>query len=181
MSIMAAFAPACGAGDNGVPPLDAAPGSGGAGGSGGGQGTGGSQSGGTSGTGGSETDSSTSEDSKGPPVDCRDDGGSRLATAARKCANDSDCQLVVSATCCGADNAFGVAKTQAEAYATCFGLPPGACQGLGCAKFQGYAVDTGDLTRWDGDTTNPLMQVALHCANDLCTTSVIPPQDAPTD
>jgi hypothetical protein len=130
------------------------------------------QGGGSSGGAGMKADS-------GPTVACRDDGGKGLASAARQCAMDSDCQIVIDPTCCGADDAYGVAKTQVAAYASCVGLPPGACQGLGCAKFLGYFVDTGQMTSFVSGG-NPMSQVAVHCTDKRCTTSVIP-LDAGTD
>lgn len=124
---------------------------------------------------GSATTSDAALDaSSGSSVACRDDGGTGLASAARHCAVDGDCQIVVGQNCCGADSAFGVAKAQAQAYASCVGLPPNACQGLGCAKFIGYRADTGEMTVWDGPMANPMSQLAVSCRNELCTTSVIP-------
>src|SRR5262249_1536156 len=121
-----------------------------------------SADGSTSGTGGS-----------GPSIACYDDGGKGLTSAARGCVTDTDCQAGVGRTCCGADNAFGIAKAQAQAYATCLG-GGGNCGGLGCAKFLGYRVDTGEMTEFQGANGDALAQVAVHCKDQLCTTSVIP-------
>jgi hypothetical protein len=122
--------------------------------------------------GSSSTGEGSPDASSGPT--CRDDGGIGLAGAARQCTSDDDCQIVIGPTCCGADSAFGVAKSQAQAYASCVGLPPNACQGLGCAKFQGYFTDTGQMTVWEGPMSNPISQIAVHCQNQRCTSSVIP-------
>jgi hypothetical protein len=107
-------------------------------------------------------------------IACRDDGGIGLARAARQCTSDADCQVVIGPTCCGADSAFGIAKSQVQAYASCVGLSPNACQGLGCAKSQGYITDTGEMTVWEGAGSNPMSQIAVHCEADRCTSSVIP-------
>ena len=91
--------------------------------------------------------------------------------------NSCGCQRHINssaATCCGADDAFGVAKSQVQAFAACVGLPPNACQGLGCAKFQGYRTDTGEMTSWEGPMSDPMSQIAVHCESALCTSSVIP-------
>jgi hypothetical protein len=180
------LASACGGteSNDAVSKVDAsASGSGGQSGSGGGNGSGGNgqggtneggnaqggsgQAGGTSGGAGVKADS-------GPTVACRDDGGRGLVAAARQCNMDSECQVAYDPTCCGPDVAFGISKTQVAAYASCVGLPPGACQGLGCAKFLGYSVDTGAMTSFVTGG-NPMSQVAVHCTNQLCTTSIIPP------
>jgi hypothetical protein len=102
---------------------------------------------------------------------CYDDSGMGLARAARSCSADSDCQVSIGHTCCGADDAYGVAKSQAQAYANCFG-GGGNCGGLGCAKFIGFRVDTGETTDFQGGS-DPMSQVAVHCKDAICTTSVI--------
>jgi hypothetical protein len=178
----AALGIACGstATNDGVPSADAASsGSGGQGGSSGGNGSGGTGPGGNAETGGTSGSAGATTDA-GPTVACRDDGGMGLASAARHCAADTDCQVVVGPTCCGADSAYGVAKAQAQAYASCVYLAPNACQGLGCAKFIGYRADDGEMTAFDGPMSNALGQVAVHCKNELCTSSVIP-RDAGRD
>jgi hypothetical protein len=143
-----------------------ASGSTGSGGSGGGQG-------GTGGMAGATTDA-------GPSVACTDDGGMGLARAARHCAMDSDCQIAIAQSCCGADGALGIAKAEATAYASCVPtLGPNACQGLGCAKFLGYRVDTGEMTDFQA-MGQPIDQVAVHCKNEVCTTSVVA-RDAASD
>jgi hypothetical protein len=145
---------------------------------------GGPESGGHAGTGLDASDSSDHQvidDSRGPDIACRDDGGSRLASAARICQLDSDCAITVRVTCCGSDNAFGIAKSAIEAYANCYALAPGACQGLGCAKFSGYATDNGELTQRVGAPTNSLSEVAVHCTQHLCTTTLAVAKDAGND
>src|SRR5262249_26343296 len=142
---------------------DGAAGSGGGGaGAGGHSGTGGNAgsagNAGTGGAGGMPNDAATT-DRMGPDVVCWNDAGTGLVGNARSCTNDSDCKIVPDPTCCGADMAYGVAKAQAATYASCFGLPPGACQGLGCAKFVGYRTDTGEMTRFEGSGMNALSQV----------------------
>jgi hypothetical protein len=177
LAMTAALGLACGseATNDSVSLADAASsGSGGQGGSSGGNGSGGNGPGGSTQAGGASGSGGEATDAKGPSIACRDDGGMGLASAARHCAADADCQIVIGPTCCGADSAFGVAKAQVQAYASCVGLPPGACQGLGCAKFLGYLVDTGEMTVFDGQMSNAMSQVAVHCKSELCTTSIIP-------
>jgi hypothetical protein len=158
-------------------------GSSGRGGSDAGQGSGGaSGTGGATGTGGAAGAPVTGDaEATGDAPTCWEDGGFGLAHAARACQMDTDCEIATSATCCGADRAYGIARDVAAAYATCFGLPPNACAGLGCAKFLGYAADTGDTTQGEGLHGDPLAQIAVHCENQLCTSSVIPPSDAGSD
>jgi hypothetical protein len=116
----------------------------------------------------------------GPTVACTDDGGMGLARAARHCMMDSDCQIAIGQSCCGADDALGIATVEAMAYATCVPkVGPNACQGLGCAKFLGYRVDTGEMTMFEA-MGKPIDQVAVHCKDQICTTSVIA-RDAATD
>jgi len=173
--LLVILATACGGStsNDAAPTVDAsASGSGGQSGSAGGGGSGGDSQGGSGQGGGTSGGAGVKADS-GPTVACRDDGGRGLASAARQCGMDSDCEIVIDPTCCGADDAYGVAKTQVAAYASCVGLPPGACQGLGCAKFLGYLVDTGEMTTFVAGV-NPKSQVAVHCTNQRCTTSVIP-------
>jgi len=139
---------------------------------------------GSGGTGGGFTDASTAPDgaqdavARDAAIACTDDGGQRLASAARSCQTDNDCQITARTTCCGPDNAFGIASSQVSAYAGCFALPAGGCGPLGCAKYLGYATDDGELTRVEGVGANPLGQVRVHCVNHLCTTSVAPAVDA---
>jgi len=142
---------------------------------GGNPGTGGDLgSGGNLGAGGSTLDT-------GPQVVCSDDGGVGLPATARPCAQDSDCTVVIAAKCCGADLALGVAKAQTSAVASCLALPPGACSGLGCAKFIGYTTDTGQMTPAGGLSAQPIDLVSLHCLNQLCTTDVVDVQDTGRD
>jgi hypothetical protein len=133
--------------------------------------------GGRSGTGGSGGDS-------GVGVACSDDAGLSPPAAARECTHASDCTIQIAPTCCGADRALGVATAAAAAYAACFGLPPGACNGLGCAKYLGYSTDTGQITPDEGTATNPIDSVSVRCLDSQCTTDVIPTdggQDAGVD
>jgi hypothetical protein len=134
----------------------------------------GAGTGGVAGTGGAIGDAGTG-------VACSDDGGLGLSAAARQCTLDSDCTVHVAATCCGADRAFGIAKAQADAYAGCFALPPGACSGLGCPKFLGYLTDTGQITPFQGTTTQSIDLVSVQCVAHLCTTEVLTPADAGLD
>ncbi len=155
-------------------------GSGGHPGTGGGLGGGGSPgAGGSVGSGGSPGTGGVSPDA-GSQVACTDDGGAGLPAVARRCTQDSDCTIVIAAKCCGADQALGEAKSQSSTYASCLALPPGACMGLGCAKFIGYSTDTGRTTP-AGSTTSPIDFVAVHCRNQLCTTDVVDVQDAGRD
>lgn len=151
------------------------PGTGGIAGSGGMPGTGGKGgSGGSPGTGGSTSDA-------GPQVACTDDSGVGLPVAARRCTQDSDCTIAIGARCCGPDQALGEAKSQVSTYASCLALPPGACSGLGCAKFIGYSTDTGRTTPMDSTSSQPIDFVSVHCLNQLCTTDVVDVQDAGRD
>jgi hypothetical protein len=149
---------------------DASAGTGGLTGTGGGTGTGT----GGAGTGGTAGDAGTG-------VACSDDGGLGFSAAARQCTQDSDCAIHIAATCCGADRALGIAKAQANAYAGCFALPPGACNGRGCAKFIGYVTDTLKTTPFQGTSTQPLDLVSVQCVAHLCTTDVLTPADAGQD
>src|SRR5689334_12399220 len=115
LAVTAALGVACGSettSDGGSPDASST-GSGGQGGATGSGGSAGSGQGGNPltdgavGTGGATPD--------GPMVACYDDGGKGLAAAARHCAMDSDCQVGIAQTCCGADNALGIAKAQAQA------------------------------------------------------------------
>ena len=134
----------------------------------------GTGTGGAIGTGGVASDA-------GSGIACTDDGGVGLAAVARQCTQDSDCTILTSATCCGADSARGIAKAQANAYAGCFALPSGACSGLGCAKYLGYLTDTGKTTPFQGTGTQPIDLVSVGCLGHLCTTDVVPPADAGQD
>ena len=163
---------------------------------GGAPGTGGAATGGTLGTGGSAAKGGASGTggilgAGGGPgtggavadagVACTDDAGAGLPAAARRCTQDSDCTIAVAPRCCGADQAIGEAKSQSGTYATCLALPPGACQGLGCAKFLGYSTDTGKTTPVGGSSDNPLDWVTVHCLNQICTTDVLADQDGGPD
>jgi hypothetical protein len=150
-------------------------------GAGGAVGTGGMGTDAGTGTGGAiETGGVTSD--AGAGVACSDDGGVGFAAVARQCTQDSDCTILTAATCCGADNARGIAKTQASAYAGCFALPPGACSGLGCAEYLGYLTDTGKTTPFLGTDTQPIDLVSVRCVGHLCTTDVVvPPTDVGQD
>jgi hypothetical protein len=163
---------------------------------GGAPGTGGAATGGTLGTGGSAAKGGASGTggilgAGGGPgtggaiadagVACTNDAGSALPAAARRCTQDSDCTIAVAPRCCGADQAIGEAKSQSGTYATCLALPPGACQGLGCAKFLGYSTDTGKTTPVGGSSDNPLDWVTVHCLNQICTTDVLADQDGGRD
>ena len=151
------------------------PGTGGSFGGGGGIGTGGvGGSGGGTGAGGGAADT-------GPPVACADDGGVGLPAAGRRCAQDSDCTIAIAARCCGPDQALGEAKSQASIYASCLALPPGACAGLGCAKFLGYSTDTGRTTPNNGSSSQPIDLVTVHCLNQVCTSDVVATQDGGQD
>jgi hypothetical protein len=141
--------------------------SGGAGGTGGSEGLGGDRPAGTGGAAGS-----TTTDAAGDKSFCWDDGG-RLVTTARACQEDGDCAILFAPSCCGADSAVGVVKSEQTAFASCFGLPPNACQGLGCAKFVGYVTDTGKMTPYDATVQNPRDLVTVHCVAKLCTTDVV--------
>jgi hypothetical protein len=153
-------------------------------------------SGGGSGLGGSGSDAAgtTGSGSGGPPatggvpgaggnsgrgdggmdaaVVCTADGGTGLPAAARRCSSDADCTIAIVALCCGADQALGEAKSAADAYAACLALPPGACAGLGCAKFLGYVTDTGRTTPSVAATEKPIDWVVVRCSNGLCTSDV---------
>jgi hypothetical protein len=114
-------------------------------------------------------------------VACTDDAGSSLPAIARGCAQDEDCTIAIAARCCGADRAVGVAKAQASAYAPCLALPPGACQGLGCAKFLGYTTDTGATTPAGSAGESLLDVVTVRCSNQACTTDVVAVEDGGRD
>lgn len=131
----------------------------------------GTGTGGAKGTGGVTGDA-------GMGVACSADGGVSFAAIARQCTQDSDCTIHIAAKCCGADEALGIAKAQVDAYAACFALPPGACNGLGCAKYLGYLTDTGKTTPFLGTATPPIDLVSVRCVGHLCTTDVVV---APTD
>lgn len=97
---------------------------------------------------------------------CWDDGGA-FARAARSCTLDSECQIGIARACCGADHAYGVAKTQAAPYGACFAIT--CAPGLGCAKFLGYVTDTGLST---SATTDAIDEVVVRCTGGACTTDV---------
>ena len=64
-------------------------------------------------------------------------------------------------------------KTMTEAYSACFVLAPMACQSLDCAKSSiGYATDTGERTQKTASPATPLAEIAIHCTQHLCTTSL---------
>jgi hypothetical protein len=149
-----------------------APGMGGIVESGGMPGTGGS--GGSPGTDGGNPDAN-------PQVLCGDGSGAGLPAAARQCAQDGDCTIAITPTCCGADQALGEAKSQSSAYAKCIALPSGACNGLGCAKFLGYITDTGRTRPVRSTSSQPIDFVSVRCLNQLCTTDVMDIQDAGQD
>ena len=136
--------------------------------------TGASATGGATGLGGG----SATGGAAGVGVACSDDAGLSPPAAARRCAHDSDCTIQIAPTCCGADRALGVATAEAAAYAACFALPPGACSGLGCAKYLGYTTDTGQMTPYEGTATNPIDSVFVRCLGNQCTTDVIPTDGA---
>jgi hypothetical protein len=114
-------------------------------------------------------------------ITCGGDGGFGLAAVARQCTQNSDCTIHIAPTCCGADEALGIAKAEADAYSGCFVLPPGACSGLGCSKNSGYMTDTGKTTPWLGTATQPIDLVSVTCIGHLCTTDVASPPDAGPD
>lgn len=103
---------------------------------------------------------------------CWGDAG-RLVTSARACTQDTECAITVAPRCCGADGAVGILKSDQMAFASCFALPPNACQGLGCAKFIGYMTDTGKTTEYDRTVKNQLDLVTVHCIAKVCTTDVV--------
>ena len=124
-----------------------------------------------SGSGGSAlTDASASYDASF----CWEDGG-RLVTSARACEQDSDCAIIVASHCCGANGAIGILKSEQMAFASCFALPPNACQGLGCASYIGYMTDTGKTTEYDPTVKNQLDLVTVQCIAKVCTTDVVVP------
>lgn len=139
--------------------------------------------GGRPGTGGVGPGGSAGSDGGGRDggVACSDDGGAGLATAARRCVQDSDCTIAIAARCCGADQAIGEATSQANAYGVCLALPADACRGLGCAKLIGYTTDTGKMTSVSNPSDDPLGQVTVHCSNHICTTDLIQTVDAGRD
>jgi hypothetical protein len=130
--------------------------------------------GGATGTGGVTEDALTG-------VECSDDDGGGFTAVVRQCTQDSDCAIHVAAKCCGADRALGIAKAQASAYSGCFALSPGACSGLGCAKYVGYLTDTGKTTPFQGTGAQPIDSVSVRCVGHLCTTDVVSPEDAGQD
>ena len=141
-------------------------------------GTTGSGSGGKPATGGIPGDGGNSGRGDGgmdAAVVCTDDGGTGLPAVARRCSSDADCTIAIAARCCGADQALGEAKSATDAYAACLALPPGACAGLGCAKFLGYVTDTGRTTPVVAATEKPIDWVVVRCSNGLCT-SYVPQQ-----
>ena len=163
---------AAGAGQGGSPAQGGVSGTGGAA-TGGTLGTGGILgAGGGLGTGGAVADAG---------VACTDDAGSALPAAARRCSQDSDCTIAIAQRCCGPDQAIGETASQSVTYAACLALPPGACQGLGCAKFLGYSTDTGKTTPVGNSSDNPLDWVTVHCLNQICTTDVLAAQDGGRD
>ena len=105
---------------------------------------------------------------------CWGDGG-RLVASARACDHDGDCAIIVAPHCCGADGAVGILKSEQMAFASCFAVPPNACQGLGCASYVGYMTDTGKTTEYDGTLKNQLDLVTVHCIAKVCTTNVVAP------
>jgi len=127
------------------------------------------------------TGGATGTGGAGAGVVCTDDGGFAFAAVARQCTVDSDCTIQIAPTCCGADGALGIATAQANAYSGCFALAPGACSGLGCAKYLGYQTDTGRTTPWQGTTPPPIDLVSVGCVGHLCTTDVGAVQDAAPD
>jgi hypothetical protein len=177
---------------SGTPPAGGATGSaqtGGAPGVGGISGGGGIRdSGGTSGNGAS-AGSSGAVGTGGSPSDggssvrsCSQDGGRGLPSAARGCAQDSDCQIEIAPNCCSPEDAYGVAVSQAGAYQNCF-LRIGLC-GMVCAgntKYYGYATDTGRITPEGSSGAMPIHAVAVHCVNQLCTTDVVDTVDGGQD
>jgi hypothetical protein len=156
-------------------------GNGGGPGAGGNVGSGGNPaSGGITGGGGSPgTGGGTQDAALGVP--CADDGGVGLPAAARRCTLDSDCTIAIAARCCGSDQALGEAKSQANTYASCLALPPGACASLGCAKFLGYSTDTGRTTPIDVSSSQPINLVSVRCSSQLCTTDVVETEDGGRD
>jgi hypothetical protein len=126
--------------------------------------------GGTFGTGGSPPDASTR-------LLCGEDGGRGLPAVARQCIQDSDCDFVAAIYCCSAARAFGVAKSQADAYRGCT-MTIGLCGGMGCARYNAYETDTGRLTTLGPDGTMPVNLVSVRCVNQLCTTDAVEPRDA---
>jgi hypothetical protein len=171
-----------GTGQGGSKSQGGAPGTGGAA-TGGTLGTGGSTAkGGASGTGGIlGAGGGTGGAAADAGVACTDDAGSALPAAARRCIHDSDCTIAVAQRCCGLDQAIGEATSQSGTYAACLALPPGACQGLGCAKMLGYSTDTGKTTPVEVSSGNPLDWVTVHCLDQICTTDVLATQDGGRD
>lgn len=143
-------------------------------------GVGGSQTDAVTGTGGATGTGGGTGDA-GVGLACSDDAGLGFAAVARQCTQDADCTIHVAATCCGADRALGIATAQASTYSACFALAPGACNGLGCAKFIGYQTDTGKTTPFLGTDTQPIDLVSVQCVAHLCTTDVLTPADAGQD
>jgi hypothetical protein len=76
---------------------------------------------------------------------------------------DSECAIIVAPHCCGAAGALGILKSEQMAFASCFALPPNACQGLGCATYLGYMTDTGKTTPYDPAVKNQLDLVTVRC------------------
>jgi hypothetical protein len=143
-------------------------------------GAGGSQADAVTGTGGATGTGGGTGDA-GVGLACSDDAGLGFAAVARQCTQDSDCTIHVEQECCGADRALGIATAQASTYSACFALSPGACNGLGCAKYNGYQTDTGKTTPFLGMDTQPIDQVSVQCVAQLCTTDVLTPADAGQD
>jgi hypothetical protein len=141
-------------------------------------GAGGSEGDAAMGTGGA---TGTGGGTGGAGVACSDDAGLGFAAVARQCTQDSDCTIHVEQQCCGADRALGIATAQASTYSACFALAPGACSGLGCAKFIGYQTDTGKTTPFLGTDIQPIDLVSVRCVANLCTTDVLTPADAGQD
>jgi hypothetical protein len=141
-------------------------------------GAGGSEGDAAMGTGGA---TGTGGGTGGAGVACSDAAGLGFAAVARQCTQDSDCTIHVKQECCGADRALGIATAQASTYSACFALAPGACNGLGCAKFIGYQTDTGKTTPFLGTDIQPIDLVSVQCVASLCTTDVLTPADAGQD
>jgi len=141
-------------------------------------GAGGSQTDAVTGTGGATGTGGGTGDA-GVGLACSDDAGLGFAAVERQCTQDSDCTIHVEQECCGADRALGIATAQASTYSACFALPPGACNGLGCAKSIGYQTDTGKTTPFLGTDIQPIDLVSVQCVAHLCTTDVLTP--APAD
>jgi hypothetical protein len=96
---------------------------------------------------------------------CFQDGGALVHQAKACYAADSECTVLIVTTCCGANLAVGLSKTQPQ-YAACFPQAgPNSCLGLGCAKFFGTLTDDGQP-----GTSEPVAHCVVGSGGGRCMT-----------